>query len=167
MTTSLTVKTLSYKESKSYTLAFAFIAANVILPQLFHLLNFGGAAFLPILLFTLVAAATYGMTAGIVTAIFSPIISAALFGMPTPEMTTILISKGLTLALVLGYTANKFSKISIFSIVVAIAAYQIVGFVVSTAIFDMKFATDAMLISYPGVIMQLIGGYFLVKVISK
>lgn len=148
-------------------MAIAFVAANVLLPQLFHLVNFGGTAFLPILLFTLVAAAAYGITAGVITAILSPIVSMGIFGMPSPEMAIILISKGLTLALVLGYTANKFSKISILNIIIAIASYQIVGFAITAIMFDTAFATNAMLISYPGVIMQIVGGFLLIKMISK
>lgn len=167
MTTSLTVKSISHREIKSYVLALLFVTANVLLPQLFHLINFGGTAYLPILFFTLVAAATYGITAGVTTAIISPLLSMAIFGMPSLEMTLILISKGLTLALVLGYMADKFSTISILSIVIAIAAYQVVGFITTTIILNIGDAANLLLISYPAVIMQLIGGYFLIKILSK
>lgn len=168
MTTTFQVKSLSLNERKSYLLTTLFIIANVLLPQLFHTLNLGGERFLPILLFTLVSAAAYGLSVGMLTAILSPVASMLLFGMPSPEMCIILVAKGITLALVLGYFAGKFSKISLKNIITSIIAYQVVGIIVSTlALGSIDGALSSVLISYPAMLLQLTLGTIIIKYLPK
>lgn len=168
MTTTFQVKSLSLNERKSYLLTTLFIIANVLLPQLFHTLNLGGERFLPILLFTLVSAAAYGLSVGMLTAILSPVASMLLFGMPSPEMCIILVAKGITLALVLGYFAGKFSKISLKNIITSIIAYQVVGIIVSTLVLgSIDGALSSVLISYPAMLLQLTLGTIIIKYLPK
>ena len=66
-----TVKLYSLKavELKSYAFATLFIAGNIILPQVSHLIPMGGMILLPIYFFTLIAAYKYGFFTGLLTAI--------------------------------------------------------------------------------------------------
>ena len=54
-------------ELKTYLFAFLFVAGNIILPQLCHLIPDGGKMFLPIYFFTLVASYKYGVKVGLMT----------------------------------------------------------------------------------------------------
>lgn len=74
--------TLTYGETKTYLFAALFIAGNILLPQLCHLAPLGGVRWLPIYFFTLVGAYKYGWRVGLLTALLSPLINSALFGMP-------------------------------------------------------------------------------------
>lgn len=47
-TTISQIQQLSYREGKTYTLAAAFVAGNILLPQLCHMLPQGGLVWLPI-----------------------------------------------------------------------------------------------------------------------
>ena len=60
---------LTLKEYKSYLFATLFVAGNIALPQLCHLIPNGGLIILPIYFFTLVAAYKFGWRVGIMCGI--------------------------------------------------------------------------------------------------
>lgn len=73
-----------------------FVAGNILLPQLCHLVPLGGPTLLPIYFFTLIAAYKFGLRVGLLTAILSPVINHLLFGMPAAAvLPAILIKSGL------------------------------------------------------------------------
>lgn len=65
---------LDYSNARTYLMAALFIAGNMALPQLFHLIPQGGITWLPIYFFTLIGAYKFGWKVGLLTAILSPII---------------------------------------------------------------------------------------------
>lgn len=81
-TTAVKVYSLDYNDSKTYLFAGLFILGNQALPQIYHLLPQGGLVWLPIYFFTLIGAYKYGWRVGLFTAILSPLLNSALFGMP-------------------------------------------------------------------------------------
>ena len=64
-TTSVKLYSLEYSEAKTYLAAALFLAGNIVLPQLCHLVQLGGPTMLPIYFFTLVGAYKYGWRAGL------------------------------------------------------------------------------------------------------
>ena len=90
---------LSLAETRAWALAAIFICGNIILPQLCHLIPQGGLIWLPIYFFTLVGAYRYGLGVGLLTAIASPLVNSALFGMPAPEVVPVILVKSSLLAL--------------------------------------------------------------------
>lgn len=167
MITSFKSQSLSFSQNKSYLIATVFIIFNLLLPQIFHAFNLGGEKFLPMLFFTIVAAGSFGVSAALMTAVFSPIISMLIFGMPSVEMMTVLMVKGVTVALVLGFLAQKYRAVSMVDILLAIVAYQLVGLIVATFIFNFDMAVGSMLVSYPAVLVQIVFGTLAIKYISK
>ena len=99
-------------ELKTYLFAFLFVAGNIILPQLCHLIPDGGKMFLPIYFFTLVASYKYGVKVGLMIAVLSPIINSLLFGMPALAILPAILTKSVVLALAASLVANKTHKIS-------------------------------------------------------
>lgn len=51
---------LDYSNARTYLMAALFIAGNMALPQLFHLIPQGGITWLPIYFFTLIGAYKFG-----------------------------------------------------------------------------------------------------------
>ena len=92
-TTETRLYTLDFKEARTYLWALAFVAGNVILPQLFHMIPDGGKMFLPIYFFTLVGAYKYGWKTGLLTAVLSPVVNSALFGMPSAALLPVILLK--------------------------------------------------------------------------
>ena len=79
METTVKLYSLNYSNVKTYLFALLFVAGNIALPQLCHLVPAGGPTLLPIYFFTLIASYKYGFRVGLLTAILSPVINHLLF----------------------------------------------------------------------------------------
>ena len=79
-TTAVKLYSTGYREAKTYLAAALFVAGNIVLPQICHLVPQGGLRWLPIYFFTLVGAYKYGWRVGLLTAVLSPAVNSALFG---------------------------------------------------------------------------------------
>ena len=82
MTTAVNLYSYDFAQKKTYLFAALFILGNIVVPQLCHLIPGGGLMFLPIYFFTLIGAYKYGWKVGLLTAVLSPLVNSALFGMP-------------------------------------------------------------------------------------
>ncbi len=170
METSTTIKlySLNYKESKTYLFASLFLIGNIALPQLCHLVPGGGLTWLPIYFFTLIAAYKYGFQVGLLTAILSPVVNHLLFGMPPADVLPVILAKSALLAGAAAYMAHRFGKVSILAVAGAVLAYQVVGTIVEWAIVkDFAVAVQDFRIGIPGILVQVFGGYAVLKAISK
>lgn len=151
-------------ELKTYLFAFLFVAGNIILPQLCHLIPDGGKMFLPIYFFTLVASYKYGVKVGLMTAVLSPIINSLLFGMPALAILPAILTKSVVLALAASLVANKTHKISIVNLLIVVLAYQFVGTLAEWAMTSSFYvAIQDFRLGIPGMVLQLFGTYFLLK----
>ena len=151
-------------ELKTYLFAFLFVAGNIILPQLCHLISDGGKMFLPIYFFTLVASYKYGVKVGLMTAVLSPIINSLLFGMPALAILPAILTKSVVLALAASLVANKTHKISIVNLLIVVLAYQFVGTLAEWAMTSSFYvAIQDFRLGIPGMVLQLFGTYFLLK----
>ena len=152
-------------ELKTYLFVLLFVAGNIILPQLCHLIPDGGKMFLPIYFFTLVASYKYGVKVGLMTAVLSPIINSLLFGMPAFALLPAILTKSVVLALVASFVANKTHKISIVNLLIVVLTYQFVGTLAEWAMTSSFYvAIQDFRLGIPGMILQLFGTYFLVTI---
>jgi hypothetical protein len=159
---------LSLRETKTYLFATIFIAGNIILPQLIHLVPGGGLTWLPIYFFTLIAAYKFGLKAGLLTAVLSPVINSVFFGMPALEMLPSILIKSTLLAAAAAYAARRTGKISIIAIALAVLTYQVVGTAFEWAIVGNFFvAIQDFRIGIPGMLLQIFGGYLVLRAIAK
>ena len=123
-TQSVVLYQLSYSQLKTYLIAALFIVGNIALPQLCHLMPQGGLIFLPIYFFTLVAAYKYGFTVGLTTAVLSPLVNSALFGMPPAAALPIILIKSVTLAVAAALIAKKTNKVTLLTVALAVIAHD-------------------------------------------
>lgn len=155
---------LQYCDVKTYLMAFVFIAGNIILPQLCHLIPQGGLIFLPIYFFTLIGAYKYGWKVGLLTAMFSPLINSAFFGMPAPAMLPAILLKSITLAIAAGVIANKTKRVTLLCVLAVVLVYQIVGAFGEWAMTgSLSAALQDFRIGVPGMLLQVFGGYLLLR----
>ena len=168
MSSAVIHRPLSVTDYRTYLLAAIFVVGNIILPQLVHFIPQGGFIFLPIYFFTLIAAYRYGIVAGLLTAILSPLVNHWLFGMPPAAILPIILTKSILLAVAAAVAAKYFKAVSIFSLLVVVLSYQIVGTLIEWAIVkDFWTAISDFRIGLPGMLLQIVGGYFLLKTLSK
>ena len=151
-------------ELKTYLFVFLFVAGNIILPQLCHLIPDGGKMFLPIYFFTLMASYKYGVKVGLMTAVLSPIVNSLFFGMPALALLPAILTKSVVLALVASFVANKTQKVSIVNLLIVVLAYQCVGTLAEWAMISSFYvAIQDFRLGIPGMVLQLFGTYFLLK----
>lgn len=155
---------LPYREAKTYWVASLFVAGNVVLPQLCHLIPQGGVMWLPIYFFTLIGAYKYGWRVGVLTAVLSPLVNSALFGMPAVAMLPAILLKSCVLALVAGFVAAKFRRASLLLLAAVVLAYQIIGGLGEWAMTgSWQVAMQDFRIGVPGMLVQIFGGYLFIN----
>ena len=163
-TTTIQLYTLDYKEVKTYLTASLFVAGNMVLPQLCHLMSQGGTTWLPIYFFTLIGAYKYGWKVGLLTAVFSPVLNALFFGMPLVTSLPAILLKSVLLAATAGYAAQRFKQICILILAGVVLTYQIVGTLGEWAIIgDFTRAVQDFRIGLPGMALQIFGGHLFIK----
>ena len=163
-TNSVSLHSLEYKDVRTYGVAALFIVGNIALPQLCHLLPAGGPTLLPIYFFTLVAAYKYGWKVGLLTAVASPLVNAALFAMPAPAVLPAILSKSLLLAAAAGFTARRFRSVSLPLLLGVVLFYQTIGSAAEWALTgSLAAALQDFRIGISGMLLQIFGGYLFIK----
>ena len=152
---------------RTYLAAGIFIIGNIVIPQLCHLIPNGGLMLLPIYFFTLIGAYKCGWKVGLLTAVLSPLVNCALFGMPPVASLPAILVKSITLAVAAAVIARKM-RFSIWSVALAVLSYQIIGMTFEFIMTgDFFYALQDVRIGSPGIAIQIVGGYFLLKAIEK
>lgn len=168
MDTTVRLHSLSCREAKAWMVAALFVAGNIALPQLFHLMPQGGMVWLPIYFFTLVGAYKYGWQVGLLTAVASPLVNSLAFSMPAAALLPVIILKSSLLALAAGYAAHRFNRVTLPLLAAVVIFYQTIGAVgewlitgsIDAALRDIR-------IGYPGMLLQVVGGYLFIRYIIR
>ena len=159
---------MSYRDIRAYTMAALFVVGNIVLPQLCHLVPQGGLVWLPIYFFTLVAAYKFGLTAGLLTAIASPVVNSLLFGMPAASMLPIILTKSVLLALAAAFIASKVHRVALWAVALAVVAYQGIGMMAEWGMTgSLTAALQDIRLGWPGMLVQIFGGFAIIKLIKK
>ena len=152
-TSSVTLYSTGYRETRTYLAAALFAAGNIVLPQLCHLVQLGGPTMLPIYFVTLVGAYKYGWRTGLlpaVTALPATLVKSAL------------------LAGAAGYAARRFNRVSVALLAAVVLFYQIVGSAGEWALTgSFTAAVQDFRIGIPGMLLQVFGGYLFIKYVIR
>ena len=168
MATTTKLYTYNLANVKTYLFATVFIIGNILFPQLAHTVPQGGFIFLPIYFFTLIAAYKYGIYAGLLTAVLSPVVNHVLFGMPPSHVLPAILIKSVILAIAAAWAAKHFGKVSFLGILLAILAYQLLGTGIEWLLVqDFAVAVQDFRIGFPGLLIQLFGGFLVLKAIER
>lgn len=168
MNISLRAESLQFNTLNTYLLASIFIIGNLLLPQICHLVPQGGHIWLPIYFFTLVGAYCFGWRVGLLTAVASPLINSALFGMPAVAVLPAILIKSVILAVLAGLVATRYAKPSFWVLLCVVLGYQITGTLGEWAIVgDFAAATSDFKLGIPGMALQIIAGKMVIDKIKK
>lgn len=166
MQTTLNLYSLDYSDLKTYKMVILFAVANVVFPQICHYFG-SGAVWLPIYFFTLVGAYKYGWKVGLITAVVSPLVGHALFGMPMGIMLPVVMSRSVVLALVAGVIASKFQKVTLPLLALTVLASFLLGGLPDLLIRgELVHAWQTQLTGIPGMLLQVFGGYVVLKMMK-
>ena len=167
-TTAVKLYSTGYREAKTYLAAALFVAGNIVLPQICHLVPQGGLRWLPIYFFTLVGAYKYGWRAGLLTALASPVANALLFGMPAAAALPAIVLKSVLLAGAAGYAAARFRRASLALLAAVVLFYQAAGTLGEWALTgSFHAAVQDFRIGLPGMLLQIFGGWAFINFIIR
>jgi len=168
-TEQLQFRTIGYTEKKAYITVAAAVAGGVMLPQICHLIPNGGFMLLPIYFFTLVVSYAYGWKTGLAAAFLTPIVNNLLFGMPAMSVLPAILVKSVLLASAAAFMAHRMQRVSILVLAAVVLFYQTAGSLVEWAMIgDFAAAAQDFRIGIPGMLLQVVAGYFLInKLINK
>lgn len=158
----------TFKDAELYGFGLAFVIGNLLLPMAVHAIPDGGMIFLPLFFFTLVAAYSEGLLAGVLVAIASPLINYAATGMPSMEMLPTILFKSLLVAVAAAVISNRLRKINFAAIVAVIVAMQVFGGLFDYSVTgDAARAIHAVRLGIPGMIIMAVGGYAMLRMIAR
>ena len=167
METTVKLYSLGYANTKTYLFALLFATGNLLLPRLCHLVPDGGLILQPLYFFTLVAAYKYGWQVGLLTAVLSPVANMLLFGMPPMAILPLIVIKSSILAMAAALAARWSGKVTLLPVALAVLASQGIGLVIEGAWHSFPAAANASRVAIPGILLQIFGGYALLKAASR
>ena len=158
---------LNYDEAKTYLWAMVFVACNLVLPQLFHLIPQGGVIFSPLSLVILAGAYKFGWKTGLLAALASPLVNHAITGMPAWEVMPVMTLKLTVLALVAGFAAQRFKTVSLPLLIGVVLVSKAIGCLGEFILTDGIAATIAdFTIGWPGLLLQVFGAWLILKYVK-
>lgn len=164
METSARLYTFNYDEARTYLWAAVFVACNMILPHVFHLIPQGGIIFAPLSLVILAGSYKLGWRVGLLAALASPLFNHLVTGMPAWDVMYVMTLKLAALALIAGLTAQYFKKVSIILLVGVVLASLLIGGLAELALTGGVAATvQDFTIGWPGLLLQIAGTYLICK----
>ncbi|MDY6300842.1 MAG: ECF transporter S component [Bacteroidales bacterium] len=162
--TTIRLYSLGWREMRTWLFATLFIAGNIVLPQLCHLIPQGGLMLLPIYFFTLIAAYKYGLRVGLLTAVLSPLVNSVLFGMPAAAALPIITIKGVLLAGAASWMARRSKGASLLALIGVVLGYQLVGGIIEWVMTSsLASALQDWKLGWPGMAIQAIGGWLVLN----
>lgn len=167
-TTAVKLYSLDYRDAKTYLAAALFVAGNIVLPQICHSVPQGGLRWLPIYFFTLVGAYKYGWRVGLLTAVLSPLVNSALFGMPAAAALPAILLKSILLAAGAGFAARRFGRATLPLLAGVVLFYQLFGALGEWAFTgSVAAAVQDFRIGIPGMLAQVAGGYLIINYLLR
>lgn len=164
METTARLYTLNFDEAKTYIWATVFVACNLVLPQVFHLIPQGGVIFSPLSLVILVGAYKFGWKTGLLAALLSPVVNHLLTGMPAAEVMPVMALKLAVLAMVAGLAAQHFKTVSLPLLIGVILVSKAIGCLGEFALTgDIEATIADFTIGWPGLLLQVIGAWLILK----
>jgi hypothetical protein len=159
---------LGLNQTRTYLFALLFVAGNVVLPQLCHLIPQGGLILLPIYFFTLVGAYKFGLRVGLLIAVLSPVANHLLFDMPAAGVLPILLVKSTLLAVAAAWVARRYGRVTIPLLLLVVLSYQVLGGLVEWAMTgSLVAAVQDFRLGLPGLVVQVLGGYAVLRWLMK
>jgi hypothetical protein len=166
MEASVRLYAFNYDEVKTYMWTAVFVACNLVLPQLFHLIPQGGVIFSPLSLVILAGAYKFGWKTGLLAALLSPLVNHSLTGMPAWEVLPVMTLKLAVLAVLAGLVAQQFKAVSVLLLIGVVLASKAIGGLGELLLTGGIDATTAdFIVGWPGLLLQVVGTWLILKYI--
>lgn len=164
--------TLTFSDLRLYVYVSLFVALDVAVPWLCHIIHpLAGPMLLPLFFFVLLAGILFGWRAGILVGLFSPLISYGLSGMPLPQVLPRIITEAAVYGLAAGLLYGYFRRGLLTSLVGALIAGRLAAFVLMALTLTLShsatLAWQAAKTGWPGMLLQLLLIPFIVVLLER
>ena len=150
---------LSLGDVRLYLATSAMVLGNLLLPYAVHRVPDGGRIFLPIFFFTLIAGWRFGMMAGLLTGLLSPLANHILTGMPpTPALQSIMVQSALLGALASVASARS-RKLSLPILALVVLLHQALILLPQLLQSGVNPVLATLELRLPGLLFQIFGGF--------
>jgi len=167
METNVRLYAFNYDEAKTYLWAAVFVACNLVLPQVCHLIPQGGIIFAPLSFVILTGAYKFGWKTGLLAALASPLVNHAITGQPAWDVMPVMTFKLVVLAIVAGLAAQRFKTVSLPIIIGVVLASLAIGALGELILTGGIAATIAdFTIGWPGLLLQVFGSWLILKFVK-
>ena len=164
MGTNVRLYSFNYNELRTYLWSMLFVACNILLPQVFHLVPQGGIVFAPLSLVILAGSYKLGWKTGLLAAVASPLVNHLLTGMPAWDMLPLMTLKLAALALLAGLAAQHFKRVSLPLIVGVVLVAELLGALAELLLTGGIASTvQDFSVGYPGLLLQVAGTWIVCK----
>jgi hypothetical protein len=164
METSARLYSFNYNELRTYLWSMVFVACNILLPQVFHLVPQGGIVFAPLSFVILAGSYKLGWKTGLLAAVASPIVNHLLTGMPAWDVLPLMTLKLVALALLAGLAARHFKRASLPLIVGVVLFAELLGALAELLLTGGIASTvQDFSVGYPGLLLQVAGTWLVCK----
>lgn len=164
METSARLYSFNYNELRTYLWSMVFVACNILLPQVFHLVPQGGIVFAPLSFVILAGSYKLGWKTGLLAAVASPMVNHLLTGMPAWDVLPLMTLKLVALALLAGLAAQHFKRASLPLIVGVVLFAELLGALAELLLTGGIASTvQDFSIGYPGLLLQVAGTWLVCK----
>lgn len=150
---------LGLTDGRLYLATAAMVVGNLALPYAVHQIPDGGRIFLPIFFFTLIAGWRFGVRAGILTGVLSPLANHFLTGMPPGPMVQGLVLQSALLGALAGLAASRGRKLALPLLALVVLAHQALILLPTLAHAGMQPCLAAFKLRLPGILLQILGGF--------
>ena len=150
---------LSLGDVKLYLVTVAMVLGNLALPYAVHRIPDAGRMLLPIFFFTLIAGWRFGVKAGLLTGVLSPLANHWLTGMPAGPVLQSLILQSALLGAMAGLAASRVHRATLAALVLLVLAHQALILVPTLASAGLRPAFAAFTFRVPGILLQILGGF--------
>ena len=155
---------LNFDEVKTYLWAAVFVACNLVLPQVCHLIPQGGVIFAPLSFVILAGAYKFGWKTGLLAALASPLVNHAITGMPAWDVMSVMTFKLVVIALVAGFAAQRFRTVSLPILIAVVLVSLVLGGLGELVMTGGIAATIAdITIGWPGLLLQVFGTWLILR----
>ena len=105
---------------------------------------------------------------GLLTAVLSPLVNSALFGMPPAAALPIIMIKSVLLAGAAAWMANRSKGASLLALIGVVLAYQLLGGLTEWAMTgEIAKALQDWKLGWPGMCLQAFGGWLVLNLLRK
>ncbi len=153
---------LKFTNKKLYAIVAIFVALDVAIPWLFHMVHpMAGPTFLPMFFLILLAGIIFGWRAGILVGMLTPLVSYSICGMPAVALLPRILVEGTIYGLAAGLLYERLGRRVLWATVGAIIlgriATMLAIFIIhSGAINPVAIAWKAAKVGWPGIAVQII-----------